>query len=1249
VLAERYDVLSFLGKGGMGSVYAVHDYQLDEDVALKLLHPRLASDAQYRARLRSEVRIARRVSHPNVCRVHDLGSDKSRLFVTMELVPGRSLRQLVRDRRRGTATLALAEAVDLIGQLCSALAASHRAGVLHRDVKPDNVIYGDGRAVLTDFGVAGLVADPALSRLIAGTPSYMAPEVLRGEPLDARADVFGAAMVAYELFAGGRPLPARALDDAIRKGTALPTPAPLPDEAAPPAVRAALDRALAQGLELDPGRRIASADRLAELIAEAARGVSGAMQVPAGARLETDSTGLGPRAARSSRRGPELRVATALVFRCDGMGADADAPTDGGAADDTRAAPVTAPGEDLERVVVDLGGTPVEVSALEICALFGAPRSLGDDAARAARAARQLIARTRGGHAGLDTARVLLRAGTHELSSPTALAATRALCSAAAVGETLASAPAGRQLAAHYDLEPAGEVSGGRALRVLGSRPAAAAAPVASWRARELAHLEAIALQCFVERRPRVVHVRAPAGFGKTRLREALGARLRERRDLDWLVGSAQLLGETAPLGLLRAADPTWFAAAVQAGLADRGAALAAARRWLEERATRRPVVALFEDVQWADGASRELLDSLATELDDVPVFVVTFARTGDDGDSGTLAGEAITLHPLDDAAATALARSLAPAAPADAIAELVARAAGNPFFVEELARDLGERAVAGALGTGALTPLPATVEAVVQARLDRLPGDAGEVASAAAVIGRFFWRDAIARALPRSIDDAALDDALAELERREMIAPVAPALVDDERYRFIEELVRDVAYQRMNPRERRAAHGEVATWLEGHAPPGDDPEILLAIAHHRDQATDPGAAAAYRAAGRRCLDLFAYHEAARALRRAAQLAGGADRDLAELLGDATSEGASLDEAATHFQQALDATHGDPAREAHLAYKLGEVLSRRGDAARAIACFERGLALVAGAAWAAADPRIPALLEGQLGWVHSYQLGDNARGLPHCERAVAVLEGTGHRRELARALSRLGASYMRAGRFRDQLGCNQRNLAIADELGDLYMQLVAHINLGVVYSVLGDLDAAIAHTRAAEQLCARTGSRTSAALVASNLGGYLLEQGAWDEAEAQLEAGIALAERVGDRRILPESFQFAARIRAGRGDLEGALLWARRSLALSVELVARMEQGIARRLVAVVLARTGHGDGAIAELELARTLVAGTDALEEARTDAARARVLARLGHTDDAQLARAAARAVFERLGARRDLEVLDDLDEIR
>src|SRR5690606_35789723 len=135
-------------------------------------------------------RLARRISHPNVCRVHDIGLDGDQLYVTMELVRGRTLRQLLRQRH-GSDAPTLSTIVDLVVQIARALAAAQRVGVLHWDVKPDNVIIGGGRAVLTDFGVASLAHDD--EQVVAGTPSYIAPEVLRGEPFDHRVDVYSTA------------------------------------------------------------------------------------------------------------------------------------------------------------------------------------------------------------------------------------------------------------------------------------------------------------------------------------------------------------------------------------------------------------------------------------------------------------------------------------------------------------------------------------------------------------------------------------------------------------------------------------------------------------------------------------------------------------------------------------------------------------------------------------------------------------------------------------------------------------------------------------------------------------------------------------------------------------------------------------------------------------------------------------------------------------------------------------------------
>jgi serine/threonine-protein kinase len=239
----------------MGEVYRADDLRLRQPVALKLLPADLASDAARLARFHGEVRLARQVSHPNVCRVHDLGEAEGLTFLTMELVDGEDLSSLLRRVGR----LPAERAVEVARQICAGLSAVHEAGLLHRDLKPANVmIDGRGRARLADFGLAVAADSAQASREIAGTPAYMAPEQRTGGALSARTDVFALGLVLYELFTGRRAFETEAGLDVAR---AAPLTRFVPE------LDPRLERTILQCLAGDPASRPASAALVAASLA----------------------------------------------------------------------------------------------------------------------------------------------------------------------------------------------------------------------------------------------------------------------------------------------------------------------------------------------------------------------------------------------------------------------------------------------------------------------------------------------------------------------------------------------------------------------------------------------------------------------------------------------------------------------------------------------------------------------------------------------------------------------------------------------------------------------------------------------------------------------------------------------------------------------------------------------------------------------------------------------------------------------
>src|SRR6185295_11278320 len=196
ILADRYRIVGLLGKGGMGEVYRADDLKLTQPVALKFLPDRFLSDGAALARFHREVRVARQVSHRNVCRVYDIGEVDGLPYLSMEFIKGEELSSLLHRIGR----LPADKANEIARQLCAGLAAAHDRGVLHRDLKPANVmIDGDGNVRITDFGIAGLIEEIRHEDVRAGTPAYMSPEQLSGQELTIRSDISSLGLVLYEL------------------------------------------------------------------------------------------------------------------------------------------------------------------------------------------------------------------------------------------------------------------------------------------------------------------------------------------------------------------------------------------------------------------------------------------------------------------------------------------------------------------------------------------------------------------------------------------------------------------------------------------------------------------------------------------------------------------------------------------------------------------------------------------------------------------------------------------------------------------------------------------------------------------------------------------------------------------------------------------------------------------------------------------------------------------------------------------
>jgi len=267
VVDERYRVLDRIGSGGMADVYCAEDLQLGRRVALKLLYRRFAEDEEFVERFRREASSAAGLQHPNVVAVYDRGEFDDTYYIAMEFLEGRSLKQVVRQ----DGALEPDRAIDLVIQILKAARFAHRRGIVHRDIKPHNVIVDDeGRAKVTDFGIARAGAsDMTETGSIMGTAQYLSPEQAQGHPVDARSDLYSVGVVLYELLTGRVPFDA---ESAVTIALKQVSEEPVPPSEYNSAVSDQLEDVVVRALQKDPAYRFADAEEFIAAL-EQARGI----------------------------------------------------------------------------------------------------------------------------------------------------------------------------------------------------------------------------------------------------------------------------------------------------------------------------------------------------------------------------------------------------------------------------------------------------------------------------------------------------------------------------------------------------------------------------------------------------------------------------------------------------------------------------------------------------------------------------------------------------------------------------------------------------------------------------------------------------------------------------------------------------------------------------------------------------------------------------------------------------------------